>query len=534
MPWTISDVDKHKKGLSDTQKARWVAVANAALAACIKKGGTDATCAGSAIRQANGVVGNNEEFESFYATYKKKQEGSYTVRQHEYDGRNHLIVPVVMMVEGVHNGSHGPLLHRIEDLGRFPGSWDGIPVTIDHPEIDGANISANAPDVLDARGIGRVFNTRIDGVKLMAEAWLDEERLRQLSSVVLAQIQAGEPIEVSLGMFTEELQTTGEWNGEQYEAIAKNHRPDHLALLPGGRGACSVADGCGVRANNQKGGNVQVEDLFKVLKDMNKEGYSVNNLIVDADQGYRELVDAVRQKLDSMDSESSVHFLSEVYDDAVVYEVRMRLGGSRLFKQGYSYEGGAVTLQGSPQEVRRKVEYVAMAEGPGQKRIRVNINKNKEEHQMADNAEKCTPCIKAKVDALIAHESKRFAETDRVWLETLSEEQLVKMEPVVITETVTKDVEVLSAEDKAALADYKKQLKDKRDALIKEIQDNTEKGTWTEEELNAMTDNALSKIAGMIQKEEVNDYSMLGMGSLSTNAGGERPLPPTGINFKKK
>ena len=532
MPWTVADVDKHKKGLSDTQKIRWVAVANSALAACIKKGGTDVTCAGGAVRQANGVVGHSVEYESFYATYKKKQDGAYTVRSQEYQGRTHLIVPVVMMVEGVHNGSHGPLLHTIEDLGKFPQSWNGIPVTIDHPEVEGQNISANAPDVLDARSIGRVFNTRVDGVRLMAEAWLEEERLRQLSSVILAQIQAGESIEVSLGMFTEELQTAGEWNGEQYDAIARNHRPDHLALLPGGRGACSVEDGCGVRANNQKGGNVQVEELFKVLKDMNKEGYSVNNLIADADQGYRELVDSVRQKLDSMDSESSIHFLSEVYDDYVVYEVRMRMGGSRLFKQGYTYNNGIVELQGNPLEVRRKVDYIAMAEGSGQKRTRIIINKNEEEQNMADNAVTCTPCVKKKVDALIAHESKKFAETHREWLETLSEDQLDLLIPTIIEKEVTKEVNVLTATQKAALTYGEKLLKERREDMVKGIQSNT-KDIWTDADLVDMDEIKLEKVFNSVKKgkEVVHDYSFVGS-NFQTNGSEEEPLPPTGIKFK--
>lgn len=58
MPWTVEDVDKHKKGLTDKQKKQWVRIANSALARCLKKGGTDKTCTPSAIRQANGVVGN--------------------------------------------------------------------------------------------------------------------------------------------------------------------------------------------------------------------------------------------------------------------------------------------------------------------------------------------------------------------------------------------------------------------------------------------------------------------------------------------
>ena len=67
MPWTVEDVDKHKKGLTDKQKEQWVAVANSALERCEEKGGSD--CEASAIKQANSVVGKAEEaFEAWFDT----------------------------------------------------------------------------------------------------------------------------------------------------------------------------------------------------------------------------------------------------------------------------------------------------------------------------------------------------------------------------------------------------------------------------------------------------------------------------------
>jgi hypothetical protein len=56
MPWTKEDVEKHKGGLTDDQKNQWVEVANSALESCMKDGGSEETCAISAIKQANGVV----------------------------------------------------------------------------------------------------------------------------------------------------------------------------------------------------------------------------------------------------------------------------------------------------------------------------------------------------------------------------------------------------------------------------------------------------------------------------------------------
>lgn len=52
----VADVERHKKGLSDEEKKKWVATANSARAACIADGGEPDECDGQAIRIANGTV----------------------------------------------------------------------------------------------------------------------------------------------------------------------------------------------------------------------------------------------------------------------------------------------------------------------------------------------------------------------------------------------------------------------------------------------------------------------------------------------
>ena len=61
MPWTVDDVEKHKKGLSAKGKRQWVAIANSALKKCLEDGGSEESCAASAIRQASGVVDNSND-----------------------------------------------------------------------------------------------------------------------------------------------------------------------------------------------------------------------------------------------------------------------------------------------------------------------------------------------------------------------------------------------------------------------------------------------------------------------------------------
>jgi len=200
--WDINDVDKHKKGLSDKKKKQWVRIANAALVSCMKKGGTDEECAAKAIKQANGVVNANS---GAYAVYKNRPDSDYEVTLTVHQERPCYVVPVVMMVEGVHNGSHGPLLHKIDELGKIPAAWNGIPVVIDHPEDEaGTPISANSPEVIDKRTVGRVYNTNVDGTRLCAEVWLDEEKLNSIAPEILEDITNNKLIEVSVGVFSEE------------------------------------------------------------------------------------------------------------------------------------------------------------------------------------------------------------------------------------------------------------------------------------------------------------------------------------------
>jgi uncharacterized protein YdaT len=257
MPWTKDDVDRFKEGLTDTQKERWVEIANSVLDKCLSDGGNQSECEASAIRQANGSVDNNENTKNMqkYSTLQKYINNNYQIRQEEHQGRIHWVVPVVMMKNGVHAGSHGPLLHDINELGRFPAAWNGMPIVVGHPkDSNGNDISANSPDVIERETVGRVFNTHVNGDMLKAEAWLDYNRLSQVSPTTLNYVEDQVPLDVSVGVFTDEEPRQGEWNGEQYEAIARNHRPDHLALLPGSQGACSWGDGCGIRQNEKKGG----------------------------------------------------------------------------------------------------------------------------------------------------------------------------------------------------------------------------------------------------------------------------------------
>jgi len=459
---------------------------------------------------------------------------NYRIREETVNGRRHLIVPVVMMKEGVHNGSHGPIFHREEELSRNVESWNGIPVTISHPAENGQNVTANSPTVLEANTVGRIFNAHYtDGLK--AEAWLDLERLSQVSPMALAYIRQNRPLDVSVGVFSDSVSAEGEWNGETYESTASNYRPDHLALLPGEQGACSWNDGCGIRVN--KKGVEMPEDLLQSFKELSRKGYAIS--LISNEEGYREVSQLLQSKLDALDTADRMYYLEEVYSDYCIYRVRTE-GGTTLYKRDYTINNGAATLAESPVEVRKSVSYVTMA----MRRTKPSINNNKG----GTMSKVTTPCCEAKVDALIANASLHWAAEDREYLLTLEATVLDKMVPKDAPKVAPIEVnaeEVLSTfkgtlvtiedytnlmpeEMKAEVISGVAAYKANREALVKSIMDNSDKGTWTEETLEALEDGVLEGISKSVTKTPV-DYS--GNGGVQDNAEqGEAPMLPAGVN----
>ncbi len=73
MPWTIGDVDKHRKNLSQKQKKDWVSIANSSLASCMKAGKKSTKeCEASSIKIANSNFETKEQKESTIYNAREK------------------------------------------------------------------------------------------------------------------------------------------------------------------------------------------------------------------------------------------------------------------------------------------------------------------------------------------------------------------------------------------------------------------------------------------------------------------------------
>lgn len=470
--------------------------------------------------------------------YKLKTDGAPTIGT--YEGKEHLVIPVVMMVEGVHHGSAGAIYHSIEELGRFPGAWDGIPVVVRHPQDEEGNyVSANSPEILAEYKVGRIFHTHVDGKKLKSEAWVLQSKLSSVSPMANEKVTNNEIMEVSVGVYTENEQVEGEYADEKYTAIARNHRPDHLALLPDEKGACSTEDGCGLGVNSQTKPEMTEASAVKFLRKL--AFFAVNK------QGYTVIMDSLRRLLNTMDNDASYHWIEEIYDEYFIYVKETREAGSKMYKQGYSTVDNAVELVGEPIEVTKKIEvtYNELLSANGSKRTKFNIN-SKNDQDMDKNCKNC----EEKVSAIILNSGNAFTESDRDFLMGLNADQLEKFLPkegqAPQANGSTDPLQALSAEQKAWLELGQKTAKEKREKLTKSIQGNSSKELWPDDVLAGMEETMLQRVYDSLEaakkveahtEEDETDYSVSGMETaLGLNTKGDdglEPLYPTGIEFKK-
>jgi cation transport regulator ChaB len=175
-----------------------------------------------------------------------------TFRTVERAGKQWLVVNGVPLVEGVLNGRFVPA----DEFGSFVNDWNDIPVVLPHPKRNGG--SARVPDP-DVPVVGRFYNAKMDGNRLVGEYWLDKALLESLrdndgnqdAGLVLERIDNKQEVETSTGYWSESVPRSGNFKGRKYSYVDQKIHPDHIALLTQEAGACSLADGCGMNRNNQ-------------------------------------------------------------------------------------------------------------------------------------------------------------------------------------------------------------------------------------------------------------------------------------------
>lgn len=333
-------------------------------------------------------------------------------RKDTMEGRAYLVAPMVMLVEGVHAGSEGPLFYPREELEKTPQVWNHKPIVVYHPTINGEGVSACEPSILTSCKVGVIMNATTDDGKLKAEAWLDEERLAKVDSRVSDAIARNAMVEISTGLFTDNATDPGVFKGKAYNFVARNYRPDHLAILPDIKGACSIADGAGLlRLNSQ-----QMKDNFGAIND-----YFQKLFVINLDKSFDDIRSALCGLIYEKYGDNC--WVCDVYQEYLVYS-----NDGKLYKVNYLSASDKTSLVGDAIQVERVTEYKPVGTPPTS-------------NQTTDRS--ITMSRKDSIDRLIAN--GRWEAEDREFLEKASEAKFAKI--IANDETL---VEVKKQKDEAA------------------------------------------------------------------------------------
>lgn len=268
------------------------------------------------------------------------------VRYEMLNGRRHLVVPIVALMEGVIHpvNAETPEFVPAEVLRKAASSWVGKPVTIGHPRKGNTQCSAVDPEIRKASGIGVIMKSEFDK-KLLQEAWIDEEKVKRLHPNMYARLVLGSREEVSVGAFVVTSAQSGDYNGKPYKAMWLETQGDHLAFLPGGRGACSCEMGCGT---HRAAMHLVTAEAITLLPER------LPALVFSAldgeplEQRINLVYSAVSERWPPpLPVESTQAYVGEVFDDYVIVTIR-----DETFSVPYEMKDGKAVL-GEPKKVKR-------------------------------------------------------------------------------------------------------------------------------------------------------------------------------------
>lgn len=351
------------------------------------------------------ITNSNKKFQKVIVNF------TGTVRSDTMGGRSYLVAPMIMIVEGVLNGSSGALLYPVEELKKNIAGWNNKPVVLNHPENAGMLTTACTPAFITDRGLGVIMNARVEDNKLKAEAWLEVDRVEEIDNRVLEAIRNKQMMELSTGLTCDVKEEEGKFNGKSYSGIISNISPDHLAILPDDVGASSIEDGAGFLRLNKENDTIIMdvsfmeEDEKKFLIE-NRKGLLVQlSEIITNQLSHDTIRELIWSRLRDADEEA---WIAEIFDSFFVYT-----SDGKLWRQGYSVQDGTVEFVGMIEEVTQVVEFRKM-DGTV-----INVKDRKE--SAMDK--------KKFVDGLISNERTKFTEDDRESLMAMNEALLEKMEP---------------------------------------------------------------------------------------------------------
>jgi len=143
---------------------------------------------------------------------------SSDVRRETLDGTEYVIAPINLLkpmhlnVPPTWDAQEAYL--PAEQAKESVPSWNGTPLTLNHPAANGSGATANSPEMHENTVLGRVFNAEWTGQKVQAEAWFNEQKARDMGGMAedaLERVLNGDTVEVSTGYRASKL-PSGEYD----------------------------------------------------------------------------------------------------------------------------------------------------------------------------------------------------------------------------------------------------------------------------------------------------------------------------------
>lgn len=182
-------------------------------------------------------------------------------RTEKLNGVEHLVVPTVPILEGVHNG----ILIKADELEKSWPMWNNRPIFYDHPYFE----EVNNKKTHEKFYIGTILNSEFDKDRIKWETWINKDFLKNKNPQTLDDLESGKMVEGSIGFWAVDYEfVAGQWNGEPYYEIDYGLIPDHYAVLGNDEdtGACSIADGCGLNRFKKEGDKKMYRRFISVDK----------------------------------------------------------------------------------------------------------------------------------------------------------------------------------------------------------------------------------------------------------------------------
>lgn len=521
------------------------------------------------------------------------------IRLDTLSGVEHVVAPIVLLVGNtvIHPvNAATPEFVPADTIALAPAGWDGRPaMSGDHPSVDGIMCSANSPRVLEQFSIGQLFGTKFANNRLTGEVWVDPRRSSVPDATeILRRMREGEPVEISVGAFVVADQVRGVHDGREYGAIWREIIPDHVALLREGLvGACSVAMGCGTpraarrhfvtaagihvddestltaattgAASADGGGTVaeaaeEPKGLAERLKDKLTTALAafVGSVSTEAmsDEDMRELLAEGLKRLES-------NFMRVINvtpgKSEVVYLVDPDPGGPmplRAYMRSFEIgDAGRPTFSEERTPVRPRTEWIpVLAKGNAAATTETasttaastatggcgcgGVNTHAQSATGAEGEAMATHRNAERISALISNTATPWAETDRAYLEGLTDDRLASFETPSTTattqtaaSTTTTDAETVSIpkEELAGLRSIAQRHNSARaaqkTALVGKLK--TAQTVHSEADLNAMDVDQLVKVEQLLGLAATPvDFTLNGAAVVETTSTTEADEPP--------